>query len=68
MQTIGIVAEYNPFHCGHQYHIKQSKLQCPEADGIVAVMSGNFTQRGEPAIFDKWTRTKAALQGGTDLV
>ena len=68
MQTIGIVAEYNPFHCGHQYHIKQSKLQCPEADGIIAVMSGNFTQRGEPAIFDKWTRTKAALQGGADLV
>jgi len=68
MQTIGIVAEYNPFHCGHQYHIAQSKLQCPEADGIIAVMSGNFTQRGEPAIFDKWTRTKAALQGGADLV
>ena len=68
MQTIGIVAEYNPFHCGHQYHIKQSKLQCPEADGIIAVMSGNFTQRGEPAIFDKWTRTKAALHGGADLV
>ena len=68
MQTIGIVAEYNPFHCGHQYHIEQSKLQCPEADGIIAVMSGNFTQRGEPAIFDKWTRTKAALQGGADLV
>ena len=68
MQTIGIVAEYNPFHYGHQYHIEQSKLQCPEADGIIAVMSGNFTQRGEPAIFDKWTRTKAALQGGADLV
>ena len=68
MQTIGIVAEYNPFHYGHQYHIAQSKLQCPEADGIIAVMSGNFTQRGEPAIFDKWTRTKAALQGGADLV
>ena len=68
MQTIGIVAEYNPFHCGHQYHIAQSKLQCPEADGIIAVMSGNFTQRGEPAIFDKWTRTKAALHGGADLV
>lgn len=68
MQTIGIVAEYNPFHCGHQYHIEQSKLHCPEADGIIAVMSGNFTQRGEPAIFDKWTRTKAALQGGADLV
>ena len=68
MQAVGIVAEYNPFHCGHQYHIAQSKLQCPEADGIIAVMSGNFTQRGEPAIFDKWTRTKAALHGGADLV
>ena len=68
MQTIGIVAEYNPFHNGHNYHIEQSKLQCPNADGIIAVMSGNFTQRGEPAIYDKWTRTQTALYGGADLV
>ena len=68
MQTIGIVAEYNPFHNGHQYHITQAKAQLPEADGVIAVMSGNFTQRGEPALFDKWTRAEAALAGGADLV
>lgn len=68
MQAIGIVAEYNPFHNGHQYHITQTKLQCSGSDGIIAVMSGNFTQRGEPAIFDKWTRAQAALYGGADLV
>jgi len=68
MQAVGIVAEYNPFHNGHQYHIAQTKAQCADADGIIAVMSGNFTQRGEPAVFDKWTRTQAALHGGADLV
>lgn len=68
MQSIGIIAEYNPFHNGHLYHIAQTKAQLPDADGIIAVMSGNFTQRGEPAIFDKWTRTQSALQGGADLV
>ena len=68
MQAVGIVAEYNPFHNGHKYHINQTKAQLPDADGVIAVMSGNFTQRGEPAIFDKWTRTQAALYGGADLV
>lgn len=68
MQAVGIAAEYNPFHNGHQYHIAQTKAQLPDADGIIAVMSGNFTQRGEPAIFDKWTRAEAALHGGADLV
>ena len=68
MQVAGIIAEYNPFHNGHQYHIEQTKSQLAGCDGIIAVMSGNFTQRGEPAIFDKWTRTKAALHGGADLV
>lgn len=68
MQTIGIVAEYNPFHNGHQYHIEQTRAQLSGADGIIAVMSGHFTQRGEPAMFDKWTRTEAALRGGVDLV
>lgn len=68
MQTIGIIAEYNPFHNGHQYHIAQTKAQLPGADGVIIVMSGNFTQRGEPAIFDKWTRTQTVLYGGADLV
>ncbi len=68
MQAIGIVAEYNPFHNGHQYHIQQTKAQLANADGVIAVMSGNFTQRGEPALFDKWTRAQCALLGGVDLV
>lgn len=67
MQAIGIVAEYNPFHNGHQYHIEQTK-SIQQADGFVAVLSGNFTQRGEAAIFDKWTRTEMALCSGVDLV
>lgn len=67
MKIVGIVAEYNPFHNGHQYHIAQSK-QKTDADGVVCVMSGNYVQRGAPALFDKWTRTEMALYGGADLV
>ena len=67
MQVTGIVAEYNPFHNGHLYHIEQTKT-LQQTDGIVAVMSGNFTQRGTAAIFDKWTRAKMALSCGVDLV
>ena len=67
MQITGIVAEYNPFHNGHQYHIGQTKA-LQESDGIIAVMSGNFTQRGEAAVFDKWTRAEMALRCGVDLV
>lgn len=67
MQAIGIVAEYNPFHNGHQYHIAQAKTMA-EADGVIAVMSGSFTQRGEAAVFDKWTRAELALTSGADLV
>ena len=67
MKVCGIIAEYNPFHSGHAYHIQKTKedLNC---DSIVAVMSGNFVQRGAPALFDKWTRTKMALLNGVDLV
>ena len=62
----GIVAEFNPFHNGHKYIIEQAK----EKTGldILCLMSGNFVQRGAPALFDKWTRTKMALQNGIDLV
>ena len=67
MKICGIVAEYNPFHNGHFYHIEKTKAETG-CDSVVCVMSGNFIQRGLPALFDKWTRTKMALQNGVDLV
>lgn len=67
MRTVGLIVEYNPFHNGHQYHLQQS-LKISGSDTVVAVMSGNFLQRGEPAVMDKWARTETALQGGCDLV
>lgn len=66
MKICGITAEYNPFHEGHAYQIEQARRA--GATHIVAVMSGNFVQRGAPAILDKWTRVRAALCGGVDLV
>ncbi|MFC4320290.1 nucleotidyltransferase [Litchfieldia salsa] len=67
MKAVGVVVEYNPFHNGHEYHLRQSKSQTG-ADLVVAVMSGNFLQRGEPALVSKWSRTKMALENGIDLV
>ncbi len=67
MKATGIVVEYNPLHNGHVYHAQQARL-ATDADVIIAVMSGNFLQRGEPAIVDKWTRTKMALASGVDIV
>lgn len=67
MKSCGIVAEYNPFHNGHQYQIEQIRQQL-QPDVVIAVMSGNFLQRGEPAIVDKWTRAQMALASGVDLV
>ncbi|MDN4492409.1 nucleotidyltransferase [Ureibacillus aquaedulcis] len=67
MNAVGVVVEYNPFHNGHFYHISQSKEKS-NADVVIAVMSGHFLQRGEPAVIDKWHRTKMALQNGADLV
>ena len=67
MKLAAIVCEYNPFHRGHQYHIEETKRKT-SCDGIVAVMSGNFVQRGEGALFSKETRAKAAVLGGADLV
>lgn len=67
MKAVGIVAEYNPFHLGHQYHIEETRQLCPER-AVVAVQSGDFVQRGEAAIFDKHTRARAAVLGGADLV
>lgn len=67
MKTAGIIAEYNPFHMGHKYHIEQTK-KITNADKIIVIMSGNYVQRGEPAIIDKWTRAKMALLNGADIV
>ena len=67
MKTVGIIAEYNPFHNGHKYHIQASKETCG-AEYAVCVMSGSFVQRGEPAIYDKWSRAKMAVMNGADLV
>lgn len=67
MKVLGLVVEYNPFHNGHSYHLEQSKRLC-NADYVVCVMSGNFIQRGEPAIVNKWSRARMALLSGVDLV
>lgn len=67
MKILGITVEYNPFHNGHKYHIEESRRKTG-ADCIVAVMSGNFTQRGEAAILDKWERSRLAVENGVDLV
>lgn len=63
----GIIAEYNPFHNGHAYHIEQAR-QLTHADYIIVIMSGNYVQRGTPAIIDKYSRTRMALQNGADAV
>ncbi|QKO36527.1 nucleotidyltransferase [Bacillus thuringiensis] len=67
MKAGGIVVEYNPFHNGHLYHVQQTK-KLTQSDIIIAVMSGPFLQRGEPALISKWYRTKMALANGVDLV
>ena len=67
MKATGVVVEYNPFHNGHYYHLHETK-NVSGADCVIAVMSGNFLQRGEPALLSKWKRTKMALLGGADLV
>jgi predicted nucleotidyltransferase len=67
MRTVGIIVEYNPLHNGHLYHLQQAKLAA-QADAVIAVMSGDFLQRGEPAIVSKWARTEMAIQAGVDLV
>lgn len=64
---VGVIAEYNPLHNGHAYHIKKAK-ELAGAQYCIAVMSGNFVQRGAPAIYDKYTRTAMALDAGADLV
>ncbi len=68
MSVVGVAAEYNPFHTGHQYHIRRTRELCGEESTVVCVMSGDFVQRGEAAIYDKFTRAEAACRGGADLV
>ncbi len=65
--SLGIIAEYNPFHSGHKLQLEQSKDTC-NADTVVCIISGNFTQRGVPAITDKWSRAQIALENGADIV
>ena len=67
MKVAGIIVEYNPFHKGHEYHIAETR-RVTGADFVVAVMSGNFTERGIPACFDKFTRAECALACGADVV
>lgn len=67
MKACGLVVEYNPFHHGHLYHLQEAK-KITNSDITVAIMSGSFLQRGEPAIIDKYHRTRAALEAGVDLV
>ncbi|CEG26711.1 nucleotidyltransferase [Bacillus sp. B-jedd] len=67
MKAAGVVVEYNPFHNGHLYHLEAAR-EMSGADIIIAVMSGSFLQRGEPALVSKWSRAKMALMNGADLV
>lgn len=67
MKTVGIIAEYNPFHNGHKFHIEETK-RLTGADRVLVVMSSDFVQRGEPAVIDKYVRTRMALENGADAV
>ncbi len=67
MSVTAIISEYNPFHNGHKYNIDMAK-KLTKSDYIISIMSGNFMQRGDPAIFDKWSRAKMAVLEGADLV
>ncbi len=67
MRSVGLITEYNPFHNGHLYHLEESK-KAAGAEVAVAVMSGHFLQRGEPALVDKWVRAEMALRAGVDVV
>ena len=67
MNVTGIIAEYNPFHNGHLYQLEKARNDT-NADYLIVVMSGDFVQRGEPAVLDKYTRTSMALNSGVNLV
>lgn len=67
MKVLGLITEYNPFHNGHKFHIDEAK-RLTGADYVIAVMSGSFVQRGAPAIIDKYSRARMAIENGVDLV
>ena len=67
MRAVGIIAEYNPFHSGHAYQLARAR-EAARADVAIVAMSGAFTQRGEAALIDKWTRARMALMNGADMV
>jgi predicted nucleotidyltransferase len=67
VKVVGIIAEYNPFHNGHLWHLEQARKMSGH-QAVIAVMSGNFVQRGEPALIDKWARAEMAVSSGVDLV
>lgn len=64
-KVVGIIVEYNPFHNGHKYHLKKARER---GDVVIGVMSGDYVQRGEPALINRWERAKMALKGGVDLI
>ena len=68
MKTVAIISEYNPFHLGHEYQIKKIREEFGEDTRIIAIMSGNYTQRGDVALFDRSTRAKCAVTSGVNLV
>lgn len=67
MKVVGLITEYNPFHNGHRLHLQEAK-RITKADKVVVVMSGNFVQRGTPALIDKYQRTRFALEEGADVI
>ena len=67
MKLLGITAEYNPFHNGHAYHIREARRRSG-CDSVIVLQSGNFVQRGTPAVMDKYVRAEAALRNGADIV
>ena len=68
MRTVGVICEYNPFHLGHARQLSLIRQQLEPETAIVCLMSGNYVQRGEPAIFDKRVRAQAAVEAGASLV
>lgn len=67
MKTVGLITEYNPFHNGHAYHIEKAKM-VTGADRVIVVMSGDFVQRGAPAVMPKHLRAESALLSGASLI
>ena len=64
-KAVGIVVEYNPFHNGHKYHLNKAKEL---GDIVIGVMSGNYVQRGEPSLINRWKRAEIALKEGVDII